>query len=241
MAVTIIWFIWLDRNDAKYRNIAMNHKRIIARTKEKINSLYKANLFKNSHFRGFKLVIKKLGIIREENKEEVVPKFVKWIKPKDKVIKINTDGSMASNKWGCGGILRNAEGNMICGFAGPLSCCNVPYAELMALFQALKITLSMGILRVWIEVDALLVLHFLNPENNGNVENFYTLREIKGMLSHMDYVISHIGREGNACADFLARLGDGLAALTYFDNSNIPVLLRGLIRLDKDGLPYLRK
>ncbi|PKU60369.1 Putative ribonuclease H protein [Dendrobium catenatum] len=209
MAVTIIWFIWIDRNDAKYMNIAMNHKRIIAITKEKINSLYKAKLFKNSHFYFFKLVIKNLGNICVENKEEVVSKFVKWIKPKVKVIKINTDCSVASNKWGCGGILRNAKGNMVCCFAGPLSSCSVPYAELMALYQDHKIALSMGILRVWIEVDTLLVLHFLYSYNTGNANNFYTLREIKGMLSHMDYVVSHFGREGNACANFLARLGAG--------------------------------
>ncbi|PKU60196.1 Putative ribonuclease H protein [Dendrobium catenatum] len=161
MAVTIIWFIWMDRNDAKYRNITMNHKRIIARTKEKINILYKANLFKNCHFRGFKFVIKKLCNVYVENKEEAVSKFVKWIKPKESVIKINTDGSVATGKWGCGGILRNADGILVFYFAGPLSSCSVPFAEVIALYQALKIALSKGILRVWIEVDALLVYIFL--------------------------------------------------------------------------------
>lgn len=53
----------MDRKDAKHRNIPMNHKRIIARTKENVLSFFKAFLINNNQFRDCKFIAKNLGIL----------------------------------------------------------------------------------------------------------------------------------------------------------------------------------
>ncbi|PKU80845.1 hypothetical protein MA16_Dca009256 [Dendrobium catenatum] len=60
------------------------------------------------------------------------------------------------------------------------------------------------------------------------------------LLFNLNYTINHIYREGNACADWLAKMGCIVPTLQEFDENNIPLMLRGLTRLDKIGLPYIR-
>ncbi|PKU64272.1 Putative ribonuclease H protein [Dendrobium catenatum] len=218
----------------------MNHFRIIARTKEKINSLYKVNLLNQKQFRGFKFVANKLNKNIFEFLHEPTYKFVIWKKPNIGFIKVNTDGSVSDNKYGCGGILRNYKGNMIMAFSSPIENCSVLVAELLAILKALNICLYSGFFKIWLEVDALLVINCLSAEHSGNFDTFYILKDIKKMLSHLDYKISHIWREGNAAADFLAKNGAVLLQDTYYDPNNIPFPLRGIINLDKSGLPYIR-
>ncbi|PKU61042.1 Putative ribonuclease H protein [Dendrobium catenatum] len=218
----------------------MNHNRIIARTKEKINSLYKVNLIHQKQFHGYKFVSNKLNTNIFEDIHEVYFKFVIWKKPSIHFIKVNTDGSVSEGKCGCGGILRNDKGNLIVTFSSPLNNCSVLFAELMAIFKALQICLSSGYFKIWIEVDAMLAIKCISADHIGNFDTFYILKDIKKMLSHMDYKISHIWREGNTAADFLAKIGSNLNHFTLFHQNNIPFLLRGIINLDKCGLPYIR-
>ncbi|PKU77129.1 Putative ribonuclease H protein [Dendrobium catenatum] len=239
-AISLIWFLWMDRNDAKHRNIPMNHNRIIARTKEKINSLYKVNLLNQKQFRGFKFVANKLNTNIFDYIHEPCFKFVIWKKPNIDYIKVNTDGSVFDNNYGCGGIIRNYKGNLIVAFSSPINKCSVLYAELMAIYKALQLCLSSGYFKIWLEVDAILVINCLAADYIGNFDTFYILKDIKKMLSHLDYKISHIWREGNSAADFLAKNGAKLHQYTLFYNNDIPFILRGLINLDKSGLPYIR-
>ncbi|PKU62326.1 Putative ribonuclease H protein [Dendrobium catenatum] len=218
----------------------MNHYRIIARTKEKINSLYKVDLINSKQFRGFKFVAKYLNANIFEELHVSTFKYVIWKKPDIHFIKINTDGSVREGLYGCGGILRNDKGNLVLAFATPLNKCSVLVAELKAIYEALKICLSLGILKVWLEIDALIAIKEISVEKKGNFETFYIIKDIKRMLSHLDYKISHIWREGNSAADFLAKTGSNLDHFTLFQNNNIPFLLKGIINLDKTGLPYIR-
>ncbi|PKU83698.1 Putative ribonuclease H protein [Dendrobium catenatum] len=218
----------------------MNHNRIIARTKEKINSLYKVNLIHQKQFRGFKFVVKKLNANIFENLHEESFKYVIWKKPRIHYIKVNTDGSVSKDYSGCGGILRNDKGNLVVAFSSPLSNCSVLFAELMAIFKALQICSSSGYFKIWIEVDAMLVINSIFSYQNDNFDTFYVLKDIKKMLSHLDYKFSHIWREGNSGADFIAKTGARLNQFTLFHQHNIPLLLRGIINLDKCGLPYIR-
>ncbi|PKU63199.1 Putative ribonuclease H protein [Dendrobium catenatum] len=218
----------------------MNHNRIIARTKEKINSLYKVNLINFKQFRGFKFVANKLNANIFEELHESTFKFVIWKKPDIHFIKINTDGSVKDGLYGCGGILRNDKGNLVMAFATPLNKCSVLVAELKAIYEALKICLTFGYWKIWLEIDALISIKEISVEKKGNFETFYIIKDIKRMLSHLDYKISHIWREGNSATDFLAKTGSKLDHLTLFHNNNIPFLLKGIINLDKTGLPYIR-
>ncbi|XP_020678244.1 uncharacterized protein LOC110096566 [Dendrobium catenatum] len=139
-----------------------------------------------------------------------------------------------------GGIIRDHFGNALAAFAGPFFNCLVITAELNALSYGIEICTTMGFNFIWIEVDAQLVVQIINDQVIGNPNNFYLIRKIKQLLSSVNYNISHIYREDNACADWLANWG------CLLDNSqdlNINALhpaLKGMINLDKTALPYIR-
>ncbi|PKU70821.1 hypothetical protein MA16_Dca010801 [Dendrobium catenatum] len=52
--------------------------------------------------------------------------------------------------------------------------------------------------------------------------------------------MTHIFREGNACADWLAKKGCQISVVEEFGEPELPLVLHGLVRLDKLGLPYIR-
>lgn len=74
-----------------------------------------------------------------------------------------------------------------------------------------------------------------------NSEIFYLLKETKDLLGKMLFTVTHIYIyiEGNNYADFLVILGANSTALSYFHSFNLPQILRGLINLDRSGLPYI--
>ncbi|KAL0923148.1 hypothetical protein M5K25_007196 [Dendrobium thyrsiflorum] len=134
--------------------------------------------------------------------------------------------------YGCGGIIRDYDGNFIIAYGVPLPKCTVIFAELSALFYGLNLCVSLGIDNIWIEVDALYMLNYFT-DNKDRVN-------IKQLLRSLNVKISHIHREGNACADWFANVGSKLQRLMDFSYSELSNIIKGLIRLDKGGLPYIK-
>ncbi|PKU70188.1 Putative ribonuclease H protein [Dendrobium catenatum] len=170
----------------------------------------------------------------------VYDKIVTWIKPNVPFIKLNSDGSVKNHCAGLGGIIRDHNGNVLAAYAGPLNKCTVITVELNALSYDIDICSNMGCNNIWLEVDAQLVIQIINNVVLGNPQNFYLIRKIKQSLSTFNFYISHIYREANCCADWLANLG---CTLDYFQELNINSLdpmLKGMITLDKAALPYIR-
>lgn len=67
------------------------------------------------------------------------------------------------------------------------------------------------------------------------------IRSIVYMLGFMNFTISHMYREGNMAADWLANLGLKAGKRLRFDGPRLPRHLRGIVRMDKWGLPCIRK
>ncbi|PKU66611.1 hypothetical protein MA16_Dca024093 [Dendrobium catenatum] len=66
------------------------------------------------------------------------------------------------------------------------------------------------------------------------------MRSIRNLLSLMNFMISHIFREGNVCADWLANKGSHLVGYEEIDISNLDLSFRGMLLVDKASLPYIR-
>ncbi|KAI0524295.1 hypothetical protein KFK09_003661 [Dendrobium nobile] len=151
-------------------------------------------------------------------------RIVRWLKPKAPAIKLNSDGSVDNFSAGFGGIIRDSFGKVIVAFAGPLPPCMVIYAELMGLLKGLNICIKRGFIYVEIEVDALNVIQIINSTHISYPQFFYLIREIKSALSNLNFTLAHLLREGNACADALAKLGSTLEEEREFDMENLPRL-----------------
>ncbi|XP_042964656.1 uncharacterized protein LOC122298876 [Carya illinoinensis] len=134
--------------------------------------------------------------------------LVKWMKPSPGWFKLNVDGSSLGNPghMGAGGVIRDAKGNLIWAFAKELGYGLNNEAELSALYYGLLFCKDLDIGRVEIELDSLLVVHWLQKGRCGiwYLEDYW--EKIQVMVETLEVKIQHVYREGNAGADFLARL-----------------------------------
>jgi len=68
---------------------------------------------------------------------------------------------------------------------------------------------------------------------------FYTRRDIQLVMSRLIVSFLVIEGNGNVCAKALAHWGWTLDSMKDFCFSNLPLLIRGLLYLDKPCVPYV--
>ncbi|PKU62688.1 Putative ribonuclease H protein [Dendrobium catenatum] len=238
--VIICWYLWDSRNASKHDNMVMNVLNVIAKVKNKILQLYGANLIKVESFKNCIHVANEFGLNLNLHPTTRKDKLIHWRLPVVGCFKLNTDGSYNKVNARCGGIIRDYSGKVVEAFAGPSSGINAIQAEVDSLLYGVQLCLTLGLYNIWVEVDAMLLIHYIEGKTSLNPSNFYKIRDIKHCLSLISYYISHIMREGNAVADGLAKLGCSLTGFFDFNDHSLPREIKGLIKLDQLGLPYIR-
>ncbi|XP_041025340.1 uncharacterized protein LOC121265720 [Juglans microcarpa x Juglans regia] len=114
------------------------------------------------------------------------------------------------------------------------------FAKCMALLHGVRILRSLGITKAEIEMDSLVVVKWLK---SSRCEVWYLEEywdEILELLKHQQFTIRHIFRQGNAPADFMARMGSSGCSTRWHSFNELPQPLKGLLRMDKLDFPYLR-
>ena len=104
----VLWFIWLERNDAKHRSMSFYPDRIRWKCQGKIFQLFQAGLVKRRNWKGDMKLASFFGCHYILD-QVYSPKMVRWIKPNEHCFKLNVDGSFQGNSVvaGGGGILRD--------------------------------------------------------------------------------------------------------------------------------------
>ncbi|KAL0928426.1 hypothetical protein M5K25_000307 [Dendrobium thyrsiflorum] len=164
-------------NESKHNEKKMDAYSIIYKIKDKILNMWASKLINVDKVKRCRFILRRLGIDISNLNSSSKSIIVRWSLPKFPYCKLNSDGSVKNNMAGGGGIVRNHLGHVLAAYAIPLHTTNVPTAELLALLYGLNLCMRMGITKVWIEVDAMLVIYLINR------------------------------KEANAAADFLANLG----------------------------------
>ncbi|KAL0345710.1 UNVERIFIED_CONTAM: hypothetical protein Sradi_4402300 [Sesamum radiatum] len=141
---------------------------------------------------------------------------------------------------GAGGILRDQLGKVIFAFQEPLGNATNTQAELSAIHRGLQICFSRGLCKIWIETDATAINKIISAPQRGAWNLQATLQNICKILSQMEHKLSHIFREGNQVADFLANQACYNQQLCIFNEETIPGKVKGMASLDSLGLPYIR-
>ncbi|KAL0303262.1 UNVERIFIED_CONTAM: putative ribonuclease H protein [Sesamum radiatum] len=201
----ILWNIWTSRNDAKHRKKPFNAQVIISKTWYHLQNLCRSNIWKPEHLKGdaFAVGLLKLKIPETQNYQNC--KTVYWLKPDPGWVKLNTNGASKGNPGlaGAGGNVREYEGKVIFAFSEPIGLTNNMVAEMHVVLRGLGICLKKGFSKVWLELDALYIIHLISKQVRGA---WY----IQNMLQHIQYLqqmevrISHIFREENQAADYFA-------------------------------------
>ena len=133
-----------------------------------------------------------------------------WSKPPDGWFKLNTDGALGGNpgKAGGGGLIRDSSGHWVKGFARSIGFATSVTAEFWALRDGLKLALSEGIQNLIVELDARVVVDLISSNIDSIKPYSPLLCDCRCLLRRFPRVqVKHIYREGNCCADALARWG----------------------------------
>jgi len=236
LPIFILWYIWKARNESKHKGIKIDANVIISNVNYKVSQCFYAKLIKEKDFKNCGNYAEAIGTDLNVDQVGNRERLVSWLKPSQFFFKLNTDGSVNRLSAGMGRILRDCYGEVILAFAGPLYLCKAIFAELVGLHKGLELCLSKGFYYVQVEVDAVLVTQLINKEISVNPQYFYLIKKIQMAISKLNCSLSHIFRECNFCADWLAKFGCSSTSDIIFKIDKLPEQLLNLVRRDNLGL-----
>ena len=131
-----IWWIWHGRNHHVFNGANMKECWILRNIAHDVNA-YKSNL--------------SIDAIFASN-----PRWIRWIWPRDGIVKLNVDGCSKRNlgKAGIGGLLRGDNGQWLFGFIGFIGVTDNLLTKLMAIRHGLVLAWEKGFHRVYCESDS---------------------------------------------------------------------------------------
>ncbi|XP_024630761.2 uncharacterized protein [Medicago truncatula] len=136
--------------------------------------------------------------------------MVHWNNLDSNCIVLNVDGSCLGEpiRAGFGGVIPNSAGFYISEFSGFIaSTTGILFAELTAIHRGLLLAVKLGIEDMLCYSDSMLSIKLL-IEHASNYHAYAVLiQDIKDILSTTNFSIHHCFREGNQCADLMAKLG----------------------------------
>lgn len=89
-------------------------------------------------------------------------------------------------------------------------------------------------------MDSLIVINILNHSFHPSAAILYLVRKIYPLLTSLNWQLTHIYREGNMAADWLAKRGSRIPQVEEFIESNAPVELLFTLQQDKNSTSYSR-
>lgn len=189
--VSSLWNIWKARNEFQFCNTLPDCGRTTLKSLNDSSDIVKA--FERS----------------QAHNQDPYTKLIRWVCPDAGDFKINTDGSLDHWQRGSfGGLVRDDQGKWIEGFCGNIGCATVIRAELWAIRVALKICTERNWTGVRIETDCLNAVRLVHGEDDEeNHPDRVLVEDCIRLIRERNTAIIHVRREGNRCADRLAKLG----------------------------------
>ncbi|KAK2405280.1 LEAF RUST 10 DISEASE-RESISTANCE LOCUS RECEPTOR-LIKE PROTEIN KINASE 2.5 [Trifolium repens] len=188
-----MWVVWCARNQLLFNGLRDS----VHESVTKINSL---RIFCDSAFNSHLLDSTRTTNIRA----------VSWLRPSEGSISLNVDGSLlrSVHTAGFGGLMRNNAGEFLGGFYGSAVQPNILYAEILAILRGLELCWSKGYRNVACLSDSLQAVTLIKK----GVLPFHSFANEIHQISQLrsrawNVVIDHTLREGNRCADLLAKMG----------------------------------
>jgi ribonuclease HI len=220
-----MWVIWCARNNLLFNGESESVSNNVA----KIHSLM---MFCGSAFDTHLLDTGQPTNIRH----------ISWSRPAEGTVCLNVDGSRLGSvrTAGFGGLLHNNTGEFLGGFYGTAARPNVLYAEIMAIHHGLEFCWNKGFRNVVCYSDSLQAVTLVK-EGVSPFHSFANELQKICQLRSRDWTVlfEHTFREGNRCADHLAKLG--AASNSSLVIISVPPLeLTSLLQADAEGVAIVR-
>ncbi|CAN1844818.1 Putative ribonuclease H protein At1g65750 [Linum perenne] len=155
---------------------------------------------------------------------------------------LNTDGSRyhGDRSTAIGGVLRDSDGRFARAFCANIGDCSITRAELKAIIVGMKMAWDLGVDRLQIQTDSTTAVSTLLSAVTPTHQHFLLLLEYQELLSRSWQVrITHVFREANQAADYMANLGHSFDFGSYFFDSPDASLCNWL-RYDQVGVALPR-
>ncbi|KAJ0029811.1 hypothetical protein Pint_13441 [Pistacia integerrima] len=237
----ITWHLWMRRCKARMENSAESVANVWLVVKvwiRKISSL----MVKQWPISARDEVILRALEVPYIDRARVIPKLVYWRKPAEGWIKLNVDGCCRGNPGSCGGggVIRDVRGIFKGDFSSSFGHGTNNEVELRALLAGISLCKELGFNQINIENDSTLIVSWLSSRKCTAWYLWDYWVDLLILLIDVHFTINHQLREGNSATDFPARRGEEDNNNTSLDFNSLPRKLKGILRLDKAGLPQFR-
>ncbi|KAL0329448.1 UNVERIFIED_CONTAM: hypothetical protein Sradi_4931500 [Sesamum radiatum] len=171
------------------------------------------------------------------------PSIVRWHAPSPSWFKLNTDSSSLGNPGlaGAAGIIRNSAGYVHLAYQFALGTGTSVLAELTAVWRGMELALTHGLAPLVVEVDATSVISLLKSRASGKWKVQHLIMRIVCLQQLLVADVQHVFREANGAADHLAKEAASLQLTRVLHHDDITGVLRGILCLDRQGVPHLHR
>lgn len=220
----ILWHIWRARNEVVFNSKRSLPRDILLRAIKEAKEARKC-------------------LLSHKGLREAWQVWVTWHPPEMDFVKLNTDGAAkaGSGLASASGLFRNCSGDWIVGYVARIGVTNSFFAELWGLREGLRLARNRGFTNVAAEMDSEAVVQILTREDDTSTTPNRLVADCKLLMNQFQNIkITHIYREGNACADFLANMGQ-TSQLGTTILVTPPAELIDLLQRDASGFAYSRR
>ncbi|KAL0324583.1 UNVERIFIED_CONTAM: hypothetical protein Scaly_2425400 [Sesamum calycinum] len=231
-----------ERNAAKYRGVPFSTDGIILEVQRHLRTLYAARTLTSTQWKGDLHQSAAMGFIFRQQVPRA-PSIVRWHAPSLSWFKFNTDSSSLGNPGlaGAAGIIRNSAGYVHLAYQFALGTGTSVLAELTAVWRGMELALTHGLAPLVVEVDATSVISLLKSRASGKWEVQHLIMRIICLQQLLVADVQHVFREANVAADHLAKEAASLQLTRVLHHDDITGVLRGILCLDRQGVPHLRR
>ncbi|KAL0416808.1 UNVERIFIED_CONTAM: hypothetical protein Slati_3512700 [Sesamum latifolium] len=225
----------------KYDGVHFSTNNIIFEVQRHLRTLYVARVMTSTQWKGDLHRAMAMGFIFRPTVPRA-PRVVRWATPSPAWFKLNSNGSSLGNQGpaGAGGIISDAEGQVRLAYQVALGATTSVIVELTVVWHGLEIAMANGLAPIEIEVDATTVIQLLRSRASGRWEVHHLIMRITQIQHVLGSVVRYIFREANGAADHLSKEAASLQMTRVLHPGDITGVLRGIIFLDRLGIPHLR-
>lgn len=137
-----------------------------------------------------------------------------------------------------GGIIRDSKANWLGGYYGKLDVCTSLKAEFHAMFVGLEVLKSKQLKEVIVETDFQVAYNLIRSQEDKGHQLTALIEDVKALIQELNLSVHHSLREGNQCADFLAKLGASQELPFVYLVEPIPYLTP-FLKSDEAGVSFI--
>lgn len=237
-----LWEVWCERKRRKYEGKRGAPKYIYY----KIIHSVRCTTFPACHSSGDLSILSSLrhASFVPALTKRVKPIVVRWSLPPVGGFKLNVDGASKGNPGheGGGRLIRDHKGSIILAFSHFYGQCFSLVAEARAMLDGLRYASCYGIGLHSVKSDSETLVKIIKEDYSCPWRLLPFIKDLRSLIRNLNSAVVHIYREGNQAVDGLANLAcQRNSDFLFYDIFRLlPPSIRGVCRMDRLGIPYIR-